>query len=235
MSHATPGAPILVVEDAPDIRRFVETCLRTAGYQVETTGSGAEALAILGARSVAAIVLDLGLPDIDGVEVIRAVRKLGPTPIVVLSARTAEPQKIEALDLGADDYLTKPFGAGELLARVRVALRHVPSGDAAAEAVYRAGDLEIDLAAHRVRKGDADVRLTPTEFKLLARLARSAGRVVTHRQLLAEVWGAEYVEHTHYLRIYMGQLRAKLEADPADPRFLLTEPGVGYRLADGSL
>jgi two-component system, OmpR family, KDP operon response regulator KdpE len=230
-----PGAPILVVEDAADIRRFVEACLRTAGYPVATAANGMDALALLRAGPVAAIVLDLGLPDIDGMDVIRAVRTMGATPIVVLSARIAETQKIEALDLGADDYLTKPFSAGELLARIRVALRHAAAGDAAAETVHRIGDLEIDVAARRVRRSGADVRLTPTEFKLLVRLARNAGRVVTHRQLLAEVWGPEYVEHTHYLRIYMGQLRAKLESDPADPRFLLTDPGVGYRLAEGFL
>lgn len=224
--------PILVVEDAPDIRRFVEASLRAAGHRVETAARGADALALLRTRAFALIVLDLGLPDMDGIELIRAVRAHGGTPIVVLSARTAETQKIEALDQGADDYLTKPFGVGELLARVRVALRHAQPHEGEPDAICRVGDLEIDLAARRVRRGGAEVRLTPTEFSLLARLARSAGRVVTHRQLLADVWGPEYVEHTHYLRIYMGQLRAKLEPDPADPRLLLTEPGVGYRLVD---
>ncbi|MGE5338167.1 MAG: winged helix-turn-helix domain-containing protein, partial [Gemmatimonadota bacterium] len=206
-----------------------------AGHVVETAAGGSEALAALLAKPVALIVLDLGLPDIDGIEVIRAVRATARTPIIVLSARTAEAQKIAALDLGADDYLTKPFGAGELLARIRVALRHAHADAVAPAAVYCVDGLEIDVEARRVRKDGREVRLTATEFRLLARLVRSAGRVVTHRQLLADVWGAEFVEHTHYLRIYMGQLRAKLEPNPADPRFLLTEPGVGYRLVDEGL
>jgi two-component system KDP operon response regulator KdpE len=231
-ANGAGAGPILVVEDAPDIRRFVEASLRAAGYPVETAASGADALAVLRTRTIALIVLDLGLPDMDGVELIRAVRAHSRTPVIVLSARAAETQKIEALDQGADDYLTKPFGVGELLARVRVALRHARPREEALEAAYRIGNLEIDLAARRVRKDDVEVRLTPIEFSLLACLTRSAGQVVTHRQLLAQVWGPEYVEHTHYLRIYMGQLRAKLEVDPADPRFLLTEPGVGYRLVD---
>ena len=229
---AAHAAPILIVEDAPDIRRFVQECLRAAGYKVEMAVTGKQALDMLRSMPFAAIVLDLGLPDIDGIEVIRAVRKIGTVPIIVLSARTAEAQKIEALDLGADDYLTKPFGAGELLARLRVALRHAPGETAQSEAPIRVDELEIDLAAHRVRCQGAEVRLTPIEFKLLARLARSIGRVVTHRQLLAEVWGPEFVEHTHYLRIYMGQLRSKIETVPAMPRYLLTEPGVGYRLTE---
>ncbi len=225
---ASPGA-ILVVEDEPQICRFLEASLRAAGYAVATATTGRDAIARL-TQPVALILLDLGLPDIDGTEVIRAVRAHAATPIIVLSARTDEPQKIRALDLGADDYLIKPFGVGELLARIRAALRRAPAGGD--EAPLRIDGLEIDLAARRVRKDGADVHLTPIEFKLLARLAKSAGRVVTHRQLLTDVWGAEFVEHTHYLRIYMAQLRAKIEADPADPRFLLTEPGVGYRLAD---
>ncbi len=233
MSASSEAEPvILVVEDEPDIRRFIETSLRAAGHEVDTAASGGEALAKLRAKPVALIVLDLGLPDIDGVEVIRTVRATAKTPIIVLSARAAESQKIAALDLGADDYLTKPFGAGELLARIRVALRHAKADAVAPAAAYRVDGLEIDVEARRVRKDGDEVRLTATEFKLLARLVRSAGRVVTHRQLLADVWGAEFIEHTHYLRIYMGQLRAKLEPNPADPRFLLTEPGVGYRLVD---
>ncbi len=227
---STPS--ILVVEDEPDIRRFVETSLRAAGYAVETVATGGAALSVLKSRPASLIVLDLGLPDIDGLEVIRAVRAQGQTPVIVLSARTAEDQKIRALDLGADDYLTKPFGVGELLARIRVAMRHAQPQEGDADETYRVDGLEIDIRTRRARKDEVEIHLTPTEFNLLARLARSAGRVVTHRQLLADVWGAEYIEHTHYLRIYMGQLRAKIEADPADPRFLLTEPGVGYRLVD---
>lgn len=227
-----PTPSILVVEDEPDIRRFVETSLRAAGYAVETVATGGAALSVLKSRPASLIVLDLGLPDIDGLEVIRAVRAQGQTPVIVLSARTAEDQKIRALDLGADDYLTKPFGVGELLARIRVAMRHAQPQEGDADETYRVDGLEIDIRTRRARKDEVEIHLTPTEFNLLARLARSAGRVVTHRQLLADVWGAEYIEHTHYLRIYMGQLRAKIEADPADPRFLLTEPGVGYRLVD---
>jgi len=227
---STPS--ILVVEDEPDIRRFVETSLRAAGYAVETVATGGAALSVLKSRPASLIVLDLGLPDIDGLEVIRAVRAQGQTPVIVLSARTAEDQKIRALDLGADDYLTKPFGVGELLARIRVAMRHAQPQEGDGDETYRVDGLEIDIRTRRARKDEVEIHLTPTEFNLLARLARSAGRVVTHRQLLADVWGAEYIEHTHYLRIYMGQLRAKIEADPADPRFLLTEPGVGYRLVD---
>jgi two-component system, OmpR family, KDP operon response regulator KdpE len=174
-------------------------------------------------------VLDLGLPDRDGVEVVRGIRAVSRAPILILSAQTDERRKIEALDAGADDYVTKPFGIGELRARIRVALRHAdPAG---VTGRYDLDGLQIDVERRSVKRGGQDVHVTPIEFSLLARLARSAGRVVTHRQLLADVWGAEYVDHTHYLRIYMGQLRAKIEQDPADPRFLLTETGVGYRLA----
>lgn len=223
---------ILVVEDDPEIRRLVRDALETEGFAVRTAVAGREAITIVAHTAPDLVVLDLGLPDMDGVEVVRTVRAASGTPILILSARSDERQKIEALDAGADDYLAKPFGVGELLARVRVALRHAAPVPGAASAVYELDGLSIDLARRRVQRNGQDVHLTPTEFKLLERLARSAGKVVTHRQLLTEAWGAEFVEHTHYLRIYMGQLRAKIEADPADPRFLLTETGVGYRLAD---
>jgi len=229
---AASTSSILVVEDEPEIRRFVETSLRAGGYEVETASTGAAALASFKSSPPSLIVLDLGLPDIDGLEVIRTMRAESKVPVIVLSARTAEEQKVRALDLGADDYLTKPFGVGELLARIRVALRHAHLQETETETPYRVAGLEDDVAARRVRKGGVEIRLTPTEFKLLARLVRSTGQVVTHRQLLAAVWGAEFVEHTHYLRIYMAQLRTKIETEPADPRFLLTEPGVGYRLVD---
>jgi two-component system, OmpR family, KDP operon response regulator KdpE len=233
MNTATAStSAILVVDDEPEIRRFVEASLRASGYEVETASTGAEALTLLKTSAPSLVVLDLGLPDIDGLDVIRTVRAESKIPLIVLSARTAEEQKIRALDLGADDYLTKPFGVGELLARIRVALRRAHRQEREAETPYRVDGLEIDVAARRVRKGGGEIRLTPTEFKLLARLVRSAGQVVTHRQLLADAWGAEFVEHTHYLRIYMAQLRTKIETDPADPRFLLTDPGVGYRLVD---
>jgi two-component system KDP operon response regulator KdpE len=178
------------------------------------------------------VILDLGLPDLDGQEVLVRLREWYTSPIIVLSARDQESQKIRALDHGADDYLTKPFGIGELLARMRVALRHRGTRMDASITTYLHGDLEVDLSTRRVTLGGQPQHLTPTEYALLARLVRSAGRVVTHRALLADVWGPEYVEHTHYLRLYLGQLRAKLEAEPAEPRHLLTEPGVGYRLAE---
>jgi two-component system KDP operon response regulator KdpE len=174
-------------------------------------------------------LLDLGLPDLDGVEVTRRLREWSAVPIIVLSARGQEGDKIQALDAGADDYVTKPFGTGELLARMRVALRRAAAGEDA-EPVFRAGELEVDFAARRVHVGEREIRLTRTEYNLLALLARHAGKVLTHRQMLKEVWGPNAVGETHYLRVYMGQLRHKIEADPARPRWLLTETGVGYRL-----
>ncbi len=176
-------------------------------------------------------MLDLGLPDGDGAALVREVRRHHATPVIVVSARHQEEQKIRLLDAGADDYLTKPFSVGELLARIRVALRHRGTSLAAAVTLHELDGLRIDLQTRAVQRDGAAVHLTPTEYALLARLVRSAGRVVTHRQLLADVWGAEFTDHTHYLRLYMGQLRAKLERDPAEPRHLLTETGVGYRLA----
>jgi two-component system, OmpR family, KDP operon response regulator KdpE len=178
------------------------------------------------------VVLDLGLPDGDGESLLAALRRRHATPVIVISARQADAQKIRLLDAGADDYLVKPFGIGELLARLRVALRHRGTHVQAAITRYQRAGVVVDLATRRVLRDGVPVHLTPTEYGLLARLVRSAGQVVTHRQLLADVWGAEFTAHTHYLRLYMGQLRAKLEADPADPQWLLTEPGVGYRLAD---
>jgi two-component system KDP operon response regulator KdpE len=192
-----------------------------------------EGLAQAAARNPDVILLDLGLPDRDGLEVARELREWSPTPIIVLSARGREEDKVRALDLGADDYLTKPFGVDELLARIRVALRHaaMPPGTAP-EPVFEAGELRVDLAARRVWRGDEEIHLTPTEYKLLTTLVRHAGKVLTHRQLLKEVWGANYANQSHYVRVYMAQLRQKIEADPARPRLLLTEPGVGYRLRD---
>jgi two-component system KDP operon response regulator KdpE len=177
------------------------------------------------------VILDLGLPDLDGVEVVRRLREWSNVPVIILSARAREQDKIAALDAGADDYLTKPFGAGELLARLRVALRHAASRGQAGEPTFRVGDLEVDLAARRVHLEGAELRLTPIEYRLLAVLVRHAGLVVTHRQLLRDVWGPAYVEHTHTLRVHMASLRRKIEREPARPRYLLTELGVGYRLA----
>jgi two-component system KDP operon response regulator KdpE len=221
------GRDLLIVEDDAEIRLFLKTSLAADGFCVFTAAAGAEAELMVLRREFDLFLIDLGLPDLDGVEVVRAVRRRSQAPILILSAQADEQRKIEALDAGADDYITKPFGIGELRARLRVALRR--SGGTTAN--YDLDGLNLDLELRRVQRDGRLIHLTPIEFALLARLARSAGRVVTHRQLLADVWGADYVEHTHYLRIYMAQLRAKIEADPAVPRFLLTETGVGYRLA----
>jgi two-component system KDP operon response regulator KdpE len=223
---------VLVVEDDREIRAMVQSSLSVEGFEVQTAVSLSEARALLQHRPPDIIVLDLGLPDGDGLQLVREVRKQHSTPVVVVSARHQEAQKIELLDAGADDYLTKPFSVGELLARIRVALRHRGTSLAAAVTTHELEGLRVDLTTRLVERNGVALHLTPTEFNLLARLVRSAGRVVTHRQLLTDVWGAEFTSHTHYLRLYMAQLRAKIEHDPAEPRHLLTETGVGYRLAD---
>jgi len=225
------GPLVLVVEDEPQMLRFLRTSLGTHGYRLVETTTAAEALAQAAARSPDVILLDLGLPDLDGLEVTRRLREWTTTPIIVLSARGQDEDKINALDAGADDYLTKPFSVGELLARIRVALRHAAGVAAGAqESVFVVGDLRVDLAKREVFVGAEEVHLTPTEYRLLGVLVKYAGKVVTHRQLLKEVWGPHYVEHTQYLRVFMGQLRQKLEPEPAKPRYLINEPGVGYRL-----
>lgn len=222
---------VLVVEDDPEIRALIQSTLSVEGFDVQTAVSVSEASALLRHALPDILLLDLGLPDGDGAVLVREVRKLHALPILVVSARHQEAQKIELLDAGADDYLTKPFSVAELLARIRVALRHRGTTVAAAVTEHELDDLRVDLTLHTVVSQGRELHLTPTEFKLLARLVRSAGRVVTHRQLLTDVWGAEFTEHTHYLRLYMGQLRSKIEIDPAEPRHLLTETGIGYRLA----
>ena len=222
---------VLVVEDDKEIRHFIRSSLSVEGFEVQTAVSVSEAKAMLQNKLPDVMVLDLGLPDGDGIELVREVRKQHNLPILIVSARHQEAQKILLLDAGADDFLTKPFSVGELLARIRVALRHRGTTLSAAVTEYVLDDLRVDLASHVVQCRDEVLHLTPTEFKLLARLVRSAGRVVTHRQLLADVWGSEFIDHTHYLRLYMAQLRAKIEENPAEPRYLLTETGVGYRLA----
>jgi two-component system KDP operon response regulator KdpE len=222
---------VLVVEDDPEIRVIIQSSLSVEGFSVQTAVSLSEASALILHSLPDILVLDLGLPDGDGLSLVQEVRKSHTLPILIVSARHQESQKIQALDAGADDYLVKPFSVGELLARIRVALRHRGTALAAAVTHYTLDDLHIDLSNRVVTLRGQDVHLTPTEFNLLARLVRSAGRVVTHRQLLSDVWGAEFTDHTHYLRLYMGQLRAKIETDPAEPRHLLTETGVGYRLA----
>ncbi len=225
-------ATILVVEDEPEIRRFLRTSLGAEGYRVVEAETGMRGATDAATHKPDLAIVDLGLPDLDGVEVIRRIRKWSPMPIVVLSARAREQAKIDALDAGADDYVTKPFGVGELLARVRVALRHASRAGAGGTTSVHLGNVELDLERRRVNHAGADIHLTPIEFRLLASLAQHLGMVVTHRQLLREVWGPSHVEHTHYLRIYMKQLREKLEDDPVRPRYLLTESGVGYRLVD---
>jgi two-component system, OmpR family, KDP operon response regulator KdpE len=230
---AAPTPLVLLIEDEPQMRRFLRATLRAHDYQVVEAASAREGLAQAAGRNPEVILLDLGLPDRDGLEVTREIRRSTSTPIIVISARGQEHDKVTALDLGADDYLTKPFGASELLARIRVALRHaaLPPGSPS-DPVYQVGDVRVDLLRRQVFRGEAEVHLTPTEYKLLGALIRQAGRVVTHRQLLQEVWGANYAEQSHYLRVYMAQLRHKLERDPTRPRLLMTEPGVGYRLQE---
>lgn len=226
-----PANPVvLIVEDDPQIRRFMRTGLGSHGFEVHEADGGRMCLALAANRKPDLAILDLGLPDMDGIDVVRGIREWSSLPIIILSARSTEADKVAALDAGADDYLTKPFGLGELLARLRVALRHA-AGGSAGDRAFEVGSLKVDLAHRRVHLDSAEVHLTPIEYRLLAVLVRNAGKVLTHRQLLKEVWGPGHVERTHYLRIYMACLRHKLEADPARPRFLLTETGVGYRLA----
>ncbi len=227
-----PGAPrILVIDDEPPIRRYLKTTLEAQGYallEAATAGEG-EVLALAHRPDV--ILLDLGLPDMDGIELARRLREGCPSPIIVISARGQERDKIQALDAGADDYLTKPFATGELMARIRVALRHGPrDGNAPEEPIFELGTWRVDLLRREVSRSGSLVHLTPNEYRLLTTLIRHAGRVLTHRQLLQEVWGGVAGAQPHYLRVYMAQLRQKLEPEPARPRHLITEPGVGYRL-----
>ncbi len=233
-----PSPTVVVIEDEPQIRRFVRQALEAEGWQVHEADSAKKGLTEAGTRKPDLLVLDLGLPDGDGLDVIRDVRGWSSVPIIVLSARADEADKIAALDAGADDYLTKPFGVGELLARVRANLRRPRSaaGGGTSEAafdespVFTFGDVAVDRQARLVRRSGTEVHLTPIEYRLLTVLIANAGRVLTHRQLLREVWGPSHAGQSHYLRIYMGHLRQKLEADPTQPRHLLTETAVGYRL-----
>ena len=220
---------ILVVEDEPEIRRFLRSSLGAEGFRVIESPTAERGAIDAGTHRPDLAIVDLALPDYDGRQLIREIREWSAMPIVVLSARHQEQTKIEALDAGADDYITKPFGVGELLARVRVALRH-GSRSANGKAALKLGDVALDLGKHVVKRRGEEVHLTALEFRLLTCLAQHLGMVVTHRQLLREVWGPSHVEHTHYLRIYMKQLRDKLEEDPVRPRYLITETGVGYRL-----
>ena len=230
MSTPTPIA--LVLEDEREIRQFVRTSLEAEGWQVVDAGTIKQGLVEAGTRRPDLIIADLGLPDGDGVEFIREVRTWAGVPIIVLSARIHEAEKVAALDAGADDYIIKPFGTAELLARTRANLRRVRAGRAAPDSTFRFGDVEVDLAARVVKKRDVEVHLTPIEYRLLGVLIANAGRVLTHPFLLREVWGPTHSQSTHYLRVYMGNLRHKLEDDSAQPRHLLTETGVGYRLVN---
>jgi two-component system KDP operon response regulator KdpE len=225
------GSVVLLIEDEPQIRRFLRAALAAQGYRLIESTTGEDGLAQAATRQPDVVIIDLGLPDLDGVDVIRKLREWASMPIIVLSARGQERDKISALDAGADDYVSKPFGVGELLARMRVALRHSAGLREPDEPTFTAGDLKVDLARRKVFASGKEVHLTPIEYKLLTTLVRYAGKVLTHRQLLKEVWGPPYVDQAHYLRVYMAQLRRKLEGDPARPRYFLTEPGVGYRLA----
>ncbi|AUX29818.1 MULTISPECIES: response regulator [Sorangium] len=234
MSDASPL--VLLIEDEPQMRRFLRAMLAARGYRLVEAETGGEGIAQATTRNPDLVLLDLGLPDMDGLEVTRRLREWSAVPIIVLSARGQEQDKIDALDGGADDYLTKPFSAGELLARLRVALRHAAHaarGAQAESAGFKVQDVEVDLARRVVLRAGEEVHLTPIEYKLLTTLIRHAGKVLTHRQLLGEVWGPAYAGQTHYLRVYMAQLRHKLERDPARPQILITEPGVGYRLKGG--
>lgn len=224
---------VLLVEDEIQMRRFLKVALESDGYRFVEAGTAGEGLSLTASHNPDVVLLDLGLPDMDGLEFLRRVREWSLVPVIVISAREQESDKVRALDSGADDYLTKPFGVSELLARVRVAIRHAEvRASGREESVFAAGELRIDFTKRQVCVGTAEVHLTPLEYRLLLVLARNAGKVVTHRQLLKEVWGPSYVEHTQYLRVYMTQLRHKLESDPARPRYLLNEPGVGYRFRD---
>ncbi len=227
---ATPGARVLIIDDEPSILRAVRTMLVHHGYQVETATTAGEGLQAVTQRRPDLILLDLQLPDADGTDVIRAVRARGSTPIIVLSVRGAEHVKVTALDLGADDYLTKPFGVDELLARIRVALRHTVRPETGSAAVFRSGDLEVDIEHRRVTVAGKEVHLTPTEYELLKAFVAHPDRVLTDQMLLRQVWGPEYGSEGHYLHVYVARLRKKLEADPQNPQHLVTEPGVGYRL-----
>jgi len=227
----TARARVLVVDDEAAILRFLKPALEANSYEMSSTDTVADAIKRIAAETPDIVLLDLGLPDGDGKDVIRRVREWSDVPIIVLSAREREAEKIDSLDLGADDYVNKPFNVGELMARMRAALRHRLQRKAETP-LLRVGDLEVDSVRHRVTRGGAELKLTPKEFDLLSFLARHAGRVVTHRQILAAVWGPAHTEDTQYLRVYIGQLRQKIEDKPDDPRVVLTEPGIGYRVRE---
>ena len=229
---STTGALVLVVEDEPQMRRFIHASLSAHGYQVGEAANGTEALALATRRNPDVVLMDLGLPDMDGIDLTRRLREWSRVPVIVISARGREADKVSALDAGADDYLTKPFGVDELLARIRVALRHARDSRTNDELPLEFANVRIDLVRREVRVGDREIHLTPTEYKMLTLLARNAGRVLTHRQIIREVWGPSYAGQNHHVRVHMAELRKKIEPDPARPKLIITEPGVGYRLRD---
>ncbi|MFO0554651.1 MAG: response regulator [Polyangiaceae bacterium] len=229
------GALVLVVEDEPQLRKFIRASLSSHGYRVVEAETAAEGVRLVTSHNPEIILMDLGLPDGDGIDLTRQLREWSRVPIIVLSARGREDDKVAALDAGADDYLTKPFGVNELLARMRVALRHAQTATSASPAgVLEFGDLRVDLARREVFRGTEDLHLTPIEYRLLAYFAQHAGKVLTHQQILKEVWGPAYAAHTHYVRVHVAELRKKIEREPSRPKLLVTEPGVGYRLRDRS-
>jgi two-component system KDP operon response regulator KdpE len=219
---------ILVVDDEPQLTRVLRRSLMSQGYEVRIAGDGQFALQTFRDWPATLVVTDLAMPNMDGLELCRRLRAISDVPIIVLSVRGEEKTKVEALDAGADDYVTKPFGVDELLARIRANLRRKPSGDSSSQ-ILEAGDFRIDIEAHSVTQKGRELRLTPKEFDLLVHLVRNAGRVLTHRALLAAVWGGDYTQQAEYLRVFIGQLRKKIEADPSNPRYILTEPWIGYR------
>ncbi len=230
------SATILVVEDEPQMRKFIRASLSSHGYRVLEAERAADAVMMMTSHNPEMVLLDLGLPDGDGIDLTKQLREWSRVPIIVLSARGREDDKVAALDAGADDYLTKPFGVNELLARIRVALRHAQTRgvDSGSFQTLEFGELKIDLVRREVFRGTEELHLTPIEYKLLVLFAQNAGKVLTHRQILKEVWGPAYATQTHYVRVHMAELRKKIEADPSRPKLLVTEPGVGYRLRDRS-
>lgn len=230
---ASSGPVILAIEDDPAIRKFLRVSLESQGYVLHEATKGQEGLAQASMHAPELVILDLGLPDMDGLDLIRQLREWSKVPILIISARGKEQDKVAALDTGADDYLTKPFSIGELLARLRAALRRRDMTAQNASALFRTGELTVDLARRRVSRGGQEIHLTPNEYRLLMILIQHAGRVLTHQDLLKEVWGPDSAQQVHYLRVYINQLRQKIEANPSQPAFLLTEPGVGYRFAEG--
>jgi two-component system KDP operon response regulator KdpE len=231
---AEPLPVAIVIEDEKQIRRFVRTALEAEGWSVHESDTLRQGLIDAGTRKPDLLILDLGMPDGDGVDFLRDLRGWSSVPVIVLSARVAEQDKIDALDAGADDYLTKPFGVGELLARVRAASRRRRDAGAGMGSVFEFGDVKVDLSLRAVQKGASSVHLTPIEYRLLTLLIANAGKVVTHRQILREVWGPSHAEDGHYVRVYMGHLRQKLEDDPAQPKHILTETAIGYRMVQGT-